>query len=127
LLRAWTEAKACPQYESLKQASKRKSDEEADLKRWLSWSKRQVANQRLFQFEDEHSPLYVKTPSLMDDAVAAYEDAKKEWAALDRSTRSKGMHQLLDETIEAHVLVDAFEDSSSVFVEASSDAVAGSI
>jgi hypothetical protein len=97
LLRVWTDAKACPQYESLKQASNRKSDAEADLKRRLSSCKRQVSNLRLFHFEDEHSPLYVTTTSLWDDAVAAYEDAKKEWAALDRSTRSKGMHQLLDE------------------------------
>ena len=86
LLRVWKEVKSRPAYQALLEASSQKADDVAEAKKRLSWCRMQVWNaNRYYAPKEKH-----------DKAVAAYEEAKLEWKALDRNMQYRGMYELLD-------------------------------
>ena len=86
LLRVWNEVKSGSAYQALLEASLQKSDDVAETKKRLTWCRTRMFNAtRYYAPKEEH-----------DKAVAAYEEAKLEWKALDRNMQYRGMYELLD-------------------------------
>ena len=83
LLRVWLELKSKDTYQELWAASKVKSEEVAEMKKQISLCRKQV------MLCKKHSAVY-------DDAVAAHEEALRQWKALNRNMQHRGMHELLD-------------------------------
>ena len=90
LLDIWTEVKKGSKYEKLREVSQKKSAEVAEMKRQVTLCRRQVL----------HAKWRGASKKEYDDAVAAHDEAKLQWKALNRTHDPKGMNLLFDDDSE---------------------------